>query len=93
MKWSLKLSIDWFQMWLGSGHRRSITHEHTPPDTPQYNGVAERALGLLREKAVALMEELDEAINVPREKMWAKAIHTHYNTESDCKIRPSVAWH
>ena len=29
--------------------RRSITDEHTPPDTPQYNGVAERALGLLRE--------------------------------------------
>ena len=29
---------------------RSITHEHTPPDTPQYNGVAERALGLLRER-------------------------------------------
>ena len=27
--------------------RRSITHEHTPPDTPQYNGVAKRALGLL----------------------------------------------
>ena len=26
--------------------RRSITHEHTPPDTPLYNGVAERALGL-----------------------------------------------
>ena len=26
--------------------RRSITHEHTPPDTPHYNGVAERALGL-----------------------------------------------
>ena len=30
--------------------RRSITQEHTPPDTPQYNGVAERALGLLRER-------------------------------------------
>ena len=26
--------------------RRSITHEHAPPDTPQYNGVAQRALGL-----------------------------------------------
>ncbi|CAN0158978.1 unnamed protein product, partial [Ascophyllum nodosum] len=24
--------------------RRSITHEHTPPDTPQYNGVAEQKL-------------------------------------------------
>ena len=33
--------------------RRSMMQEHTPPDTPPYNGVAERALGLLREKAVA----------------------------------------
>ena len=24
--------------------QRSITHEHTPPDTPQYNRVAERGL-------------------------------------------------
>ena len=54
--------------------RRSITHEHTPPDTPQYNGVAERALGLLREKAITLMGELDDAINVPREKWWAQAM-------------------
>ena len=54
--------------------RRSITHEHTPPDTPQYNGVAERALGLLREKAIILMEELDNVINVPREKLWAQAM-------------------
>ena len=54
--------------------RRSITHVHTPPDTSQYNGVAERALGLLREKAIILMEELDDVINVPREKLWAQAI-------------------
>ena len=54
--------------------RRSITHEHTPPDTPQYNGVAERTLGLLREKAITLMEELDGVINVPREKLWAQAM-------------------
>ena len=54
--------------------RRSITHEHMPPDTPQYNGVAERALGILREKAIILMEELDDVTNVPREKLWAQAM-------------------
>ena len=59
--------------------RRSITDEHTPPDTPQYNGVAERALGLLREKEIILMEELDDAINVPREKLWAQAMLFAYD--------------
>ena len=54
--------------------RRSITHKHTPSDTPQYNGVAERALGLLREKAITLMEELDGVLSVPREKLWAQAM-------------------
>ena len=54
--------------------RRSITHEHTPPDTPQYTGDAERALGRLREKTIILMEELDDVINVLREKLWAQAM-------------------
>ena len=54
--------------------RRSTTHEHTPPDTPQYNGAAEPSLGLLREKAITLMEELDDVLNVPREKLWAQAM-------------------
>ena len=54
--------------------RRSITDEHTLPDTPRYNGVAERALGLLREKAITLVEDLDDIINVPREKLWAQAM-------------------
>ena len=54
--------------------RRTITHEHTPPDTPQYNGVAEHALGFLREKEIILMEELDDVINVPREKLWAQTM-------------------
>ena len=37
--------------------RRSTMHEHISPDTSQYNGVAEHALGLSREKAITLMEE------------------------------------
>ena len=53
---------------------RSITHEHTPPDTPQYNGVTERALGLLREMVITLMEELDDVVTVPREKVWAQSM-------------------
>ena len=52
----------------------SITHEHTPPDAPQYNGVTERALRRLREKAIIVMEELDDVINVPREKLLAQAM-------------------
>ena len=55
-------------------NRRSITHEHTPPVMPQYNGVAERVLGLLREDSITLMKELDDVINVPRKKLWAQAI-------------------
>ena len=35
-----------------------ITHEFTPSDTLQYNGVAERALGLLREKFIAMLQEM-----------------------------------
>ena len=54
--------------------RRSITHEHTPLDSLQCNGVAERAFGRLQEKAITLMEELDDVINVPREKLWAQAM-------------------
>ena len=56
--------------------RRSIKHAHSPPDTAQYNGVgvAERALGVLREKAITLMQELHDVINVPREILWTQAM-------------------
>ena len=37
-----------------------IKHERTPPYTPQYNGVAERTLGLLRDKTVALLRGVTE---------------------------------
>ena len=46
---------------------RSIMQEYTTPDTPQYNGVTERALRLMQEKAITLMEELDDVTNMPRE--------------------------
>ena len=54
--------------------RRGITHEHTSPETPQYNAVAERAHGLLRETTLVLLEELDDATNVPRENLWTPAM-------------------
>ena len=39
---------------------RGIKRENTPPHTPQYNGVAEGALGILRDKAVALLRRVTE---------------------------------
>ena len=79
--------------------RRSITHEHTPPNTPQYNGVADRALGLLREKAIILMEELDDVINVLREKLWAQAMlfacdvtNNSVTTSTDGGMSPYELW-
>ena len=47
-----------------------ITHEFTPPDTPQYNGVGERALGLLREKSIAMLQEMTVAAS---DRLWAEA--------------------
>lgn len=48
-----------------------ITHEYTPPDTPQYNGVAGRALGLLLEKTIAMVEDLNKGAT---DRLWAEAI-------------------
>ena len=62
--------------------RRSITHDHAPPDTPQYNEVAERALWLLREKAITLMKELHDVFNVPRESLWAQAMFVRRHNKS-----------
>ena len=79
--------------------RSSITHDCIPPDTPQYNGVAERALGLLREKAIALMEELDNVINVLQEELWAQAMlftcdvtNTSATTSTEGGKSPSELW-
>ena len=39
---------------------QGIKHGCTPPYTPQYNGLAERTLGLLRDKTVALLQGVTE---------------------------------
>lgn len=43
--------------------RHGITHELASPDTPQYNWVAERSLGLLREKTISMLQEMAVAAN------------------------------
>lgn len=48
----------------------SITYQLTPPDTSQYNGVADRALGLLREKTTALKKQ---GTGASIERFWAEA--------------------
>ena len=48
-----------------------IKHERTPPYTPQYTGVAERTLGLLRDKTVALLRGVTEDAS---ERLWAEAM-------------------
>ena len=45
-----------------------IKPERTPPNTPQYNGVAERTLGLLLDKTVALLCGVTEGANVSGRK-------------------------
>lgn len=47
------------------------THEHTAPGTPQWNRVAERALGLLKERNVAMLEKMSEG---GTHKLWAAAM-------------------
>ena len=47
--------------------RRGIPREHTLPDTPQCDEMVERVFGVLREKTEALPDELNDAINEPRE--------------------------
>lgn len=46
---------------------------HAQPDMMQQNVVDERALGILREKTIAQMEDLD-VVNVPRDKLGTRAM-------------------
>ena len=48
------------------------THEFTPHDTPQYNGMEERAFRLLREKPNAMLQEVIVAAS---DRLWAEALN------------------
>ena len=61
--------------------------------------VADRALDLLQVKAITLMEELDDVINVPREKLWAQAMlfacdvtNKSVTTSTDVSKSPYELW-
>ena len=58
-----------------------ITHEFTPPDTPQHNGVAERALGLLREKYIVMLQEMTVAAS---DRLWAEALNHACDMSNMC---------
>ena len=58
-----------------------IKHERTPPYTPQYNGVAERTLGLPSDKTVALLRGVTEGAN---ERLWAEAMAYACDMSNKC---------
>ena len=67
-----------------------IKRETTPPHTTQYNGVVERALGLLRDKTVALLRGMTAGKS---DRLWAEAINYACEKSYRCtttSLNPSV---
>ena len=57
-----------------------IQHQHTPPDMPKGNGVAEGWIGLLRKKTIELLGDLEKlAARLRKEKYWAE--YWNYSTD------------
>lgn len=74
-----------------------INHEHMSPDKPQYNGVAERALDLLRDTMIALMQDLKEGAN---DQLWVETMNyacnvTNVNktTSNEGGATPNEKWY
>ena len=74
-----------------------INHEMTPPGTPQHNGKAERRLGVIKEKTIALLEGMTEGKSG---KLWAEAMSFSADMYNRCvpagkktKISPFEQWH
>ena len=53
--------------------------------------MTEQALRLTREKAIALVEELDDVINVPRQKLWAQAMLLACDVTNKSIMKPTEA--
>ena len=68
-----------------------IKRETTPPHTPQYNGVVERALGLLRDKTVALLRGMAAGKS---DRLWAEAMNYACEMSNRCtttSLNPGVS--
>ena len=78
-----------------------IQHQHPPPDMPKYTGVAERWIGLLRGRTIALLGDLAMLTAVLRKEMqWVKArnyftdvVNTYATTSNCCRIIYNTANH
>lgn len=62
-------------------NERGIKREKTLPHTPQYSGVAKRALGILRDKTVALLRGVTERKN---DHLWAETMRFVHRTTNGC---------
>ena len=61
-------------------YQLGIRHQHTPPDMPKCNGVAKQWIGLLRQKTVALLGDLENlAAGLRNERYCAEA--WNYSTD------------
>ena len=68
-----------------------IKRETTPPHTPQYNGVVDWALGLLRDKPVALLRAMTAGKS---DRLWAEAMNYACEMSNRCtttSLNPGVS--
>ena len=62
-----------------------IKRETTPPPTPQYNGVVERALGLLRDKTLTLLRGMTAGKG---DRLWAEVMNYAREMSNRCTTSP-----
>ena len=68
-----------------------IKPETTPPHTPQYNGVVERALGLLRDETVAFLRDITAGKS---DRLWVEAMNYACEMSNSCtttSLNPGVS--